>query len=225
MWVKLIVSFAFVFLVNTNFAWAATALRLGDTGSEVEMLQQALSHAGLEVGEIDGIFGSQTYAAVITLQDEHGIEMDGIVGEETWRILRTGEKTQVSRAADRNTIIKSRIVSTAARYLGVPYVWGGATPEGFDCSGFVQFIYAMQGIALPRTADMQYEVGAMISSQQLQPGDIVYFSTYAPGPSHNGIYVGGGRFISATSSRGIVTDRLDSSYWGARYIGAQRIVR
>lgn len=189
------------------------------------MLQQALSHSGLEVGEIDGIFGIQTYSAVITLQEEYGIEPDGIVGEETWGIIRTGGKTQVSRAVDRNTLIKSRIVSTAARYLGVPYVWGGVTPDGFDCSGFVQFVYAMQGISLPRTADMQYEIGAMISSQQLQPGDIVYFSTYAPGPSHNGIYIGGGRFISATSSRGIVSDRLDSSYWGARYIGAQRIVR
>jgi len=189
------------------------------------MLQQALSHSGLEVGEIDGIFGSQTYAAVITLQDEYGIEPDGIVGEETWGIIRTGGKTLVSRAVDRNTLIKSRIVSTAARYLGVPYVWGGVTPEGFDCSGFVQFVYAMQGISLPRTADMQYEIGAMIASRQLQPGDIVYFSTYAPGPSHNGIYIGGGRFISATSSRGIVIDRLDSSYWGARYFGAQRIVR
>ena len=116
---------------------------------------------------------------------------------------------------DRNALIKSRIVSTALRYLGVPYVWGGVTPDGFDCSGFVQFIYAMQGISLPRTVDMQFEVGAMISSQQLQPSDIVYFSTCAPGPSHNGIYIGGGRFISATTSRGIVMDRVDNSYWGA----------
>lgn len=225
LWKKLIFSLAFSFFVSASFSWAEAALRLGDTGAEVEMLQQALSHSGLEIGEVDGIFGSQTYAAVITLQNEFDIEPDGIVGEETWNILRTGGKIPVSRSADRNAVIRNRIVSTALRYLSVPYVWGGTTPEGFDCSGFVQFIYAMQGVSLPRTADMQFEAGTVIQSQQLQPGDIVYFSTYAPGPSHNGIYIGVGRFISATSSRGIVVDRLDSSYWSARYIGAQRVVR
>jgi cell wall-associated NlpC family hydrolase len=111
--------------------------------------------------------------------------------------------------------VTARITLTAQRYQGVPYVWGGTSPGGFDCSGFTQYVFALNRVKLPRTADVQFEVGIPVRYEQLQPGDLVFFSTYERGPSHNEIYLGSGRFISASSSRGVAIDRLDSDYWSS----------
>lgn len=116
------------------------------------------------------------------------------------------------------------ILAEADKYRGVPYVFGGTTPSGFDCSGYVKYVFAKQGIALPRLADEQYNVGVEVSRANLKAGDLVFFETYEPGPSHSGIYIGNGKFISATSSRGVAVADLDTGYWGERYIGAKRVM-
>ncbi len=201
----------------------AAALRLGDSGSDVALLQEKLQSLGYNVGGVDGDFGSQTEAAVKAIQADRGLDVDGIVGDITWSALRL-PGTPVSRGRG-DSIAVSRILMTAKRQQGVPYLWGGTTPYGFDCSGFTQYVFGLNGISLPRTADVQFDVGLPVTRSQLQPGDLVFFTTYEPGPSHNGIYLGDGRFISATSSRGVAIDRLNSSYWGPRYIGARRVVR
>lgn len=115
------------------------------------------------------------------------------------------------------------VVSTAYEYIGIPYVFGGNDTSGFDCSGFTKYVFSHNGIELPRLADEQYEVGEKVSRSDLAPGDLVFFTTYEPGVSHAGIYVGNNNFISATSSGGIRVDSLDSSYWGPRYVGATRV--
>ena len=209
-----------VLVLGGNPAGASAASRLGDSGDEITIIQEQLLSLGYDVGTPDGMFGDQTQAAVEAFQSDYGLTVDGIVGEDTWRVLRT-TVLQVSRG----TSSAARIVLAAQRYLGAPYVWGGTSPGGFDCSGFTQYVFALSGVNLPRTADMQFGVGIPVNSDRLQPGDMVYFSTYEPGPSHNGIYIGGGKFISATSSRGVSIDRLDSAYWDARYIGARRVIR
>ncbi len=117
------------------------------------------------------------------------------------------------------------ILAEADKYRGVPYVFGGTTPSGFDCSGYVKYVFEKQGISLPRLADEQYNVGVEVSRANLKAGDLVFFETYEPGPSHSGIYIGDGKFISATSSRGVAVADLDTGYWGERYIGAKRVVR
>ena len=119
--------------------------------------------------------------------------------------------------------VGSQLVSSAYQYLGVPYVFGGNTPDGFDCSGFTKYVFSHNGINLPRMADEQYMLGDKVSRSELIPGDLVFFTTYEPGVSHTGIYVGDDNFISATSSGGIRVDSLNSGYWGSRYIGAKRV--
>jgi cell wall-associated NlpC family hydrolase len=116
------------------------------------------------------------------------------------------------------------IVVTAQKYRGTPYKYGGTSPKGFDCSGFVWYVYAQHGINLPRTADKQYEVGMAVKANDLKPGDVVFFTTEEKGPSHCGIFVGQGKFIHASSSRGVMVSGLADQYWKPRYIGARRML-
>jgi cell wall-associated NlpC family hydrolase len=116
------------------------------------------------------------------------------------------------------------VVKTAERYLKVPYRFGGESPKGFDCSGFVKYVYDRHGKKLPRAADVQYRTGKKIDRASLKTGDLVFFTTYAPGASHVGIYTGSGRFIHASSSRGVMISRLDETYWKPRYLGARRVI-
>ena len=118
----------------------------------------------------------------------------------------------------------SSIVSVAQNYLGVPYVWGGTSPSGFDCSGFTQYVFRQCGYSINRTADAQYSNGSYVSYDSLQAGDLVFFAnTYsASGITHVGIYIGGGQFIHAANG-GVKISSLSESYYSSRYYGARRI--
>jgi cell wall-associated NlpC family hydrolase len=108
---------------------------------------------------------------------------------------------------------------------GVPYVWGGASPQtGFDCSGLVQWAFGQVGKVLPRTTQTQWAAGQPIQPLQLQPGDVVFFQgTDGPGITHDGIYVGGGQFVHAADpSTGLTTSSLTNAYWASHYAGARR---
>lgn len=116
------------------------------------------------------------------------------------------------------------VVERARAYAGASYRPGGAGPDGFDCSGFVQYLYGGIGIALPRTAATQFEVGRAVDASRLAPGDLVFFRTEGRRVSHVGVAVGDGTFIHAPNARSRVrVDRLDLPYWQQRYAGARRI--
>jgi cell wall-associated NlpC family hydrolase len=117
------------------------------------------------------------------------------------------------------------IVQVAMAYKGSRYSRGGMTSRGFDCSGFVKFLYKSKGISLPHSSSAQFGCGQSISRSELQPGDVVFFAgTYRPGISHVGLYIGDNKFIHASTSRGGVrVDDLSSAYYSSKFAGAKRI--
>ena len=123
------------------------------------------------------------------------------------------------------SVMAQAILVTALDLQGTPYRNGGETPEGFDCSGFTQYVFAQHGIDLPRRTSDQYEAGAPIPQDKLAAGDLVFFSTVATGASHVGVSTGDGRFVHAPSRRGRVrVEHLAAPYWTKRYVGARRLL-
>ena len=111
------------------------------------------------------------------------------------------------------------VVGVAMRYLGVPYVWGGASPRGFDCSGLVMYAFAQVGVSLPHSSYAQYGMGTPVSMSQLQPGDLVFFA----GASHEGIYIGGGQFIHAPHTGDVVKISSLSGWYSSTFAGGRRL--
>lgn len=118
------------------------------------------------------------------------------------------------------------LIKTAKQYIGVKYSFGGSTPKGFDCSGYVQYVFAKHNKNLPRTADVQYTIGKPVKkTTELSPGDLVFFATgKAKEISHVGIYIGKNEFINAQTSKGVAIASLDNPYWKPRYMGAKRVM-
>lgn len=137
------------------------------------------------------------------------------------------EEELASRGGAAVSRLGDQLVASAEEQLGAPYAWGGTTPStGFDCSGFITYLSDLYDLDLPRTSYEMFDVGVPVDQADLQAGDLVFFSTYADGPSHVGIYDGGGGFIHAQSPEtGVKVTALSSDYWASRYLGARRIVR
>jgi cell wall-associated NlpC family hydrolase len=116
----------------------------------------------------------------------------------------------------------AQVVAIAMQYLGIPYVWGGASPsQGFDCSGLTTYVFAQVGVSLPHHAATQYTLGVPVSKDQLQPGDLVFFR----GLGHMGMYIGGGNFIHAPHTGDVVKiSPLSDSYYVANWVGARRVL-
>jgi peptidoglycan DL-endopeptidase CwlO len=111
------------------------------------------------------------------------------------------------------------VVGIAMRYLGTPYVWGGASPAGFDCSGFVMYVFSQIGVSLPHSSYAQYGSGSAVSRGDLQPGDLVFFD----GLGHVGIYVGGGSFIHSPHTGDVVKISSISGWYASTFVGARRL--
>jgi cell wall-associated NlpC family hydrolase len=118
-----------------------------------------------------------------------------------------------------SSTLGGQAVAIAEQYLGVPYVWGGASPSGFDCSGLVMYVYGRLGVSLPHNAAAQYGMGTPVPRDALEPGDLVFFD----GLGHVGIYVGGGSFIHAPHTGTVVQISSLSGWYSSGYVGARRI--
>jgi cell wall-associated NlpC family hydrolase len=233
-----------VCFANSAPVLAAPSLKLSTHGHDVEILQQQLQRLNYSISKIDGIFGEETKRAVLEFQRDQHMKITGQVDGSTWRAIKRATPRKGKPAIDDDTlpllkgqlnVPESRpflsrskvnaILMTAKKYIGVPYSFGGTTPRAFDCSGYLQYVFAQNGISFPRTADEQYKLGLKASQNQLEAGDLVFFTTYEPGASHCGIYLGNGKFIHASSSKGVRIDELSNSYWQPRYYGGKHIIQ
>lgn len=122
-------------------------------------------------------------------------------------------------ASEEKEVDTDSLISEAKKYIGVPYVWGGTSPNGFDCSGFLHYVFLKQGQSIPRTVETIWNAGTSVSSPQ--KGDLVFFETYKAGSSHAGIYLGNNQFIHAGTSTGVTISDMNNSYWKPRYLGAK----
>ncbi|EKU70444.1 C40 family peptidase [Selenomonas sp. F0473] len=241
---KLLIAAGIAFFLAAGTASASPTLREGSHGHEVLVLQQALQKAGYKIKNANGVFDKNTERAVAEFQRDNKIKITGIVNNATWRALKEApavrpwgvdvpppaKANKMPLAPNGRTILPaskvSDVIKTAKAYMGTPYVFGGATPKGFDCSGYLQYVFQKQGIAIPRTADEQYKLGLRTkSAKELVPGDLVFFETYEKGASHCGIYLGKDEFIHASTSKGVRIDKLSNSYWQPRFLGGKHIVK
>ncbi len=169
---------------------------------------------------------AQTVAAETAVQSPDVAEWTShlIVLTKSPHAAKNGEiRSFAGGVLARTSKIAQQLTRSALRFIGVPYVFGGTNSRGFDCSGYVQHVFATLGISLPRTADAQYYAGSRVRGG-MRAGDLVFFQTYEPGPSHVGIYIGNREFIHASSSRGVMVSSLSDAYWATRYIGAKRLI-
>jgi len=179
------------------------------------------------IAQADTATSSVQYTGVSSSANAQAVSPD--VAEWTSRLImatpgrhRSGVERFAGGILARTSKMARSLTSSALRFLGVPYVFGGTSTSEFDCSGFVQHVVAMLGIGVPRTADAQYDFGKPAVGGP-RPGDLVFFDTYG-GVSHVGIYLGKGQFVHASSSHGVMVSHLSDSYWAARYVGAKRLI-
>jgi cell wall-associated NlpC family hydrolase len=135
----------------------------------------------------------------------------------------TTESNQVALAKMKNaaTFSSNSVLAYASNFLGIPYVWGGTSPSGFDCSGFTQYVFAHFGVNLPRVSEDQQNVGTFVSRANLQPGDLVFFGTPA---HHVGIYIGGGNMINAPHTGAVIRiQALDDDFTYGRRVNLKKI--
>ncbi len=122
-------------------------------------------------------------------------------------------------------VLRDDVLQTALAYRGAPYRFGGDDPgSGFDCSGFIQFVFGTHAVSVPRTTAGQFQIGRRVGAGDIQAGDLVFFSTVAPGASHVGLALSADEFVHAPAASGVVrVERLQASYWRARFVGARRL--
>lgn len=207
-------------------------LSLKITGEDVRILQEALKAMNyLDIDVCTDYYGTQTEEALKSFQTSQGLRADGIAGLRTIEAInevlvgRNIALPKPSRGSDIGNIAAD-IIATGKKYIGVPYVFGGTSPKGFDCSGFTSYVYKQHGISIPRDTSGQAGTGVKLSKSDLKPGDLLIFSnTYKAGPSHAGIYIGNGQFVHASSTRsgGVIISDLNSSYYTNHFSYGRRV--
>lgn len=211
-----------------------TPFYYGEKSDRVEALQRALFYLGYLEDQIDGIFGPITERALLNVERAFGLKesltvsaelVDSIVNEATLEIEQNPvivEQSKIKPVEKNQTATMiGHLIEDAKDQKGIRYLWGGESPKGFDCSGFVQYVFNNQNVQIPRTVANIWKHSAPVDQPSI--GDLVFFETYQKGPSHLGIYLGNGEFIHAGESKGVTISGLNEEYWESRYLGSRRI--
>lgn len=180
----------------------------------------------------DAVYIVQAGDTLWTIAARYGITVEQLMqaNQLSSEALYIGNRLIIPNAAapsrSGESVNNARVLEIAARYLGTPYRYGGQAPGGFDCSGFVKYVYGQVGIELPRTAASQYGVGTEVTREQLIPGDLVFFRCGGGSIDHVGIYSGNNQFIHSSSPRsgGVIYSSMSESYYARSYTGARRIL-
>ncbi len=209
------------------------AVRAGD-GAVTDLTRRALI-----LGLLLGAFGCSSSlvscssplmscpSPLTDAEEEDGLHGDvtsgaGALAETQPNAVAESGATERLRAEERTSPESGpgAVVRIALQHLGVPYRWGGLTPAGFDCSGFVKYLHARVGISIPHNVAAQYRYGTPVSRDQLEPGDLVFFDRLR----HNGIYIGHGQFIHASKTGdGVKISSLDELWYKSRWVGGRRL--
>lgn len=222
-------------------------LNEGDRNEDVRFVQEKLFLLGYYKDKVDSIYGPLTKQAIIDYQQVHfpsevpvdvptNNVLEKEINKDTKQITPTQENKpeeskpeeikqaeikQVREQSAETNENHQTLIEHATALKGIPYVWGGTTTNGFDCSGFIQYIYGQDGTTIPRTVTDIWNFSSPVTSASI--GDLVFFETYKSGPSHLGIYIGNGDFIHAGVTHGVSTANLNDNYWKSKYLGAKRI--
>jgi peptidoglycan DL-endopeptidase CwlO len=198
--------------------------RLAERRSLLSSVKNEIAQLQAQERAREAALARQIQARLATQQEQQAVAVLSVGDEVT--AAADDDGTAVSDPASSPEIAAppsspyGGVVGVAMQYLGVPYVWGGASPSGFDCSGFTMYVYAKVGVSLPHNAAMQFGVGVPVSRDQLQPGDLVFFN----GLGHMGMYIGGGNFIHAPHTGDVVKVSALSGWYDERYVGARRVL-
>lgn len=196
---------------------------------DIKFIQGILYYFGYYTGEIDGSYGPLTKKAVELVDEKHQLDLKGKLKKEPLKEIVQEAKEDLPSAdptaetEDQIKIINQtdQLIQTAKTFIGSPYSWGGTSPQGFDCSGFIQFVFEKHERTIPRTVSDIWNFSSPVEKPSI--GDLVFFETYKAGPSHLGIYIGNNEFIHAGLSNGVEIANIEQEYWRVRYLGAKRI--
>ena len=219
---------------------------LGDTGEIVQKIQARLKELSYyKLDYVTEYFGPITLKAVETFQEQNGLNPDGVVGQKTYATLMSGKaksykkssgsgsdsskddsKKKPSSSSTASTKVE-KMIEYAKNFLGKPYVYGASGPNSFDCSGFTSYVLKHMGVKAPRSSidQSRYSAWEAVSLDNLRAGDLVFFKTTSAAVGHVGIYLGGGKFIHASSGKSmkVIISSLSEGYYSERFRGGRRV--
>ena len=200
------------------------SVRKGDTLVKISKRFHTSSEELMEINELDSgeLRPGQKLLLEVCLDPEETkpspVIVDAIISDDLHAMTESTDLNSLS--------VRDRLILFAKKMLNIPYRFGGSTFMGIDCSGYVQKVFGLLDVSLPRTAREQFHMGESVSKEELSMGDLVFFKTYASFPSHVGIYLGNNLFIHASSkNRKVSIDSLDAPYYFKRFIGAKRVFK
>ncbi|MBC1457742.1 LysM peptidoglycan-binding domain-containing protein [Listeria newyorkensis] len=204
------------YTVQSGDSYFTIAQKFGTTVANLKALNNASSD-NLQVGDVLKVKGTASNVNKPSTSNNNNSNSNSNAN--------TGNSNNNSNSGSSNsssgTASFSALMNEAQKHLGKPYSWGGNGPSSFDCSGYTKYVFAKQGISIPRTSGSQYAASTKVSASQAQPGDLVFFD-YGSGIAHVGIYIGGGQMINAQND-GVKIDNVTSGYWAKYLVGYGKV--